>query len=271
MPRKGQLFVGTSGWNYKHWGKGVFYPADLPAREWLACYAEHFRAAEINNSFYRLPERKTFEKWRESTPRGFRFAVKASRYITHMKKLKDVDEHGAQLLTHAAGLKEKLGVILFQLPPRWKFNSDRLEALGKFVQSQSAVRNLRAALEIRDPSWNCEDCFSILRKYHLALAVSDWRELKIEGPQTADFHFLRRHGPEQLYASAYSGAALKKDAKRIREFLNRGEDVYLFFNNDAQGYAVKNATRIRELLGDANRLLAIRFATSPTPRQPPKR
>jgi uncharacterized protein YecE (DUF72 family) len=243
-----RCFVGTSGWNYKHWSEGVFYPSGLKTSEWLNHYAQYFDSVEINNSFYRLPEKWVFKKWYETPPAKFIFAVKASRFITHMKKLADPQEHLPLFLENASALKEKLGVVLFQLPPYWKFNRDRLEGLFDFLSRQQILPGLHAALEIRHKSWQSNTCFDILIKYNISLALTDWPGLPIEGPLTAEFVFMRRHGPGSLYASNYSDAHLKRDAQRIRTWLAQGKDVYIYFNNDAFGYAVKNAQTLKDYL-----------------------
>jgi uncharacterized protein YecE (DUF72 family) len=244
-----RAYVGTSGWNYKHWADGVFYPKGLKQSEWLAYFTRYFDTVEINNTFYHLPARKVFEEWYDSTPDDFTFAVKASRFITHMKKLANPEEHAALFLQNASGLREKLGVVLWQLPPYWKFNKERLEDLFEFISGQDIVTGLRSALEVRHESWNSEECFEVLRRYNVSLALADWPGLSLDGPVTADFVFLRRHGPGSLYASDYPDSYLKRDAMRIVEWLAEGKDVYIYFNNDAFGYAVKNALRLKELLG----------------------
>jgi uncharacterized protein YecE (DUF72 family) len=250
----GRAFVGTSGWSYKHWANGVFYPSGLQPAAWLAFYAGAFDSAEINNTFYHLPEPHVFEEWRDRTPAGFTFAVKASRFITHMKKLKEPEQHVARFLTHAAALRGKLGVVLFQLPPFWKFNAARLDGLLAFVRAQTIVPHLRAALEVRHPSWHCDECFEILRRHNTAFGFADWPGVATDGPVTADFIFIRRHGPADLYASGYPPAALRRDAARIRAWLAEGRDVHVYFNNDACGYAVRDARRLRKYLGRPERV-----------------
>jgi len=244
-----RCFVGTSGWNYKDWSGGVFYPDRMKQSDWLNYYSRHFDSVEINNSFYRLPGRHVFEKWYDTTAEGFIFAVKASRYITHIKKLADPEEPVSLFLRNASGLKEKLGVVLFQLPPSWKFNPDRLEGLFDFLAHQENLPGSRSALEIRNASWYCETCFEILKKYNVSLALTDWPGLVVERPLTADFVFLRRHGPGILYGSDYPDSALKRDAHQIRIWLSEAKDVYIYFNNDIFGYAVKNALTLKKFLG----------------------
>jgi len=245
---KARCFVGTSGWNYEHWSGGVFYPAGLKRPDWFRHYCRHFRSVEINNSFYRLPEKSVFQKWHDASPDDFTFAVKASRFITHMKKLAQPGDHIPLFLENAAGLGEKLGILLFQLPPYWKFNPDRLSAFSCFIARQNILPGLRSALEIRHRSWYCEPCFELLKEYNISLALTDWPEMPVAGPLTADFVFIRRHGPESLYASEYPASFLKREARQIHVWLAEGKEVFIYFNNDAFGYAVKNALTLREYL-----------------------
>ena len=226
----------------------MFYPQGLKPSEWLQFYCQQFESVEINNTFCRLPPRPVFEQWRTATPRDFVFAVKASRFITHMKKLVDPEQYVAQFLEHASGLREKLGVVLFQLPPFLKFHPERLESLLNFLKQQRIIPGLRSALEVRHESWNCEDCFRLLRMYDVSLVFTDWPELNIEGPVSGDFVFVRRHGPASLYASNYPESHLRRDTRHVRTWLSEGKDVYVYFNNDACGYAARNAHRIQEML-----------------------
>jgi uncharacterized protein YecE (DUF72 family) len=248
QPMKARALIGTSGWNYTDWSDGIFYPEGLKTDEWLAYYAKSFDTVEINNTFYRLPAKQVFEKWHRKTPEHFVFAVKASRFITHMKKLAQPEEHLPLLLENVRGLGKKLGILLFQLPPFWKFNEERLEGFCRFLGHQKQVPGLRCALEIRHPSWYCEACFQILREHNFALVFADWPGFNVQEPLTADFVFIRRHGPESLYASNYPDAYLRKMAGEVRLWLGEGKDVYTYFNNDAYGYAVKNGLRLKEYL-----------------------
>jgi len=245
-----RFYIGTSGWNYESWSDGVFYPSKLSTARWLEFYAKHFGTVEVNNTFYRLPEKRVFREWQKRTPQDFVFAVKASRFITHMKKLAEPQRHLARFLGHARELGRKLSVVLVQLPPFWKFDEKRLEAFAGYLAQQRIIPRLRVALELRNATWRCEACFDLLRQYGVALAFTDWAGLRINGPVTANFVFVRRHGPEQRYKSNYSEAALRRDARRVRAWLSDGQDVYVYFNNDAFGYAVRNAMRLRELATD---------------------
>ena len=243
-----RVYIGTSGWNYAGWSDGVFYPPKLAASRWLEFYAEHFDSVEVNNTFYNLPESRVFIEWREKTPDNFVFAVKASRFITHMKKLAEPSCHVARFLQKVREFQGKLGVVLFQLPPFWKFNSERLQVLAKYLSRQKEISGLRVALELRNVTWNCDACLDVLHQHGIALAFTDWSNLHVESPMTAGFVFVRRHGPKQRYASSYSETALRQDVSRVRDWLAQGKDVFVYFNNDACGYAVRNAQRLKALL-----------------------
>lgn len=244
----GKAIIGTSGWNYKHWGEGVFYPPEMRPKEWLPYYSKYFASVEINNTFYRLPPRKVFEAWYEETPARFTFSVKANRFLTHLKKLAEPEKYLSKFLTNISGLKEKVQVILFQLPPFWKFHRERLEAFFSFLTSPNNNLSLRFALEIRHKSWHCTECWEILQRYNVSLVFADWPGLNIEGPTTADFIFVRRHGYQSLYATSYPDHYLKNFAQKIKKWLLSGKDVYVYFNNDACAYAIQNALSLKKYL-----------------------
>jgi uncharacterized protein YecE (DUF72 family) len=237
-----ELRVGTSGWQYKHW-KGRFYPKDLPTARWLEFYARHFDTVELNNPFYRQPEKKTFEKWRRSVPDDFVYAVKLNRFITHIKRL-NVDRQSIERSYGTmAGLGPKLAVVLVQLPPRMKFDADRVARFFEMV----ARRRRRHALEPRDASWFSDEALSFLRDRKVALVIGETPHWPTHLAVTADFVYLRFHGPGRRYASSYDDDSLREWAERIRAWRAEGRDVFAYFNNDELGYAPKNALRLREL------------------------
>ena len=236
--------IGTSGWVYQDW-KGVLYPDDLPQRLWLERYAENFGTVEINASFYHLPKRATFEGWRRRTPPGFVFAVKANRYITHRLKLADVEEPWQRFLEAARGLGRKLGVALLQFPPRWHADPQRLAAFLRLVP-----RGLRCAFEFRDPSWFCDEIYALLRKRGAALCRSSSPSFPDADVVTAPFFYVRFHGGSSLYSSNYSDQELAVWAEALKAYRAQGLDAYAYFNNDVSGYAVRNARRLRELVGE---------------------
>jgi uncharacterized protein YecE (DUF72 family) len=238
-----KIQIGTSGWHYKHW-LGNFYPAGTTGAEMFDWYARHFHTVEINNSFYRLPSAKTFDSWRESSPRKFCFAVKASRFTTHMKKLKDPKSSSEKFFLVAERLEEKLGPILFQLPPRWKLN---LERLAEFLEALPPEH--KYVFEFREESWLVKPVFELLRKYNVAHCIHDFADMKIPHEITADFSYIRFHGPTSAkYWGWYSTPQLQAWAKRIESWGDRLKAMYVYFNNDPEGAAVKNALELKELL-----------------------
>ena len=239
----GAVHIGTSGWNYKHW-KGSFYPKDLPQKKWLAYYVEHFDTVEVNNTFYQLPQFSTFESWRETVPQGFTFALKASRFITHMKKLKDPQTSSEKFFDRSERLEDKLGPILFQLPPGWQLNIDRLTEFLEVIPSEH-----RYVFEFRNESWLTEAVFDLLKQHNVAFCIQDFRGKQSPREITADFAYVRMHGPGEIaYAGSYGEAALKKWARQIESWRKELNDVYVYFNNDIGGCAVKDAARLQRLV-----------------------
>jgi len=238
----GRLHVGTSGWAYPHW-KGPFYPENLPDRERLAYYARHFSCVEINNSFYRLPSEHNLATWRDSTPADFLFAVKASRYLTHMKKLKNPQAGLGTFFQRIDLLGDKLGPVLFQLPPRWRCNPERLDA---FLRTLGGIR--RYAFEFRDTSWINDAVLTLLEQYAAAFCIYDLAGYRTPLHLTADFVYVRLHGPGDAYQGSYDQHTLSDWAARIHEWQASGLDVHCYFDNDQAGYAVDNARSLQALL-----------------------
>jgi uncharacterized protein YecE (DUF72 family) len=239
-----RIHIGTSGWHYAHW-RGPFYPETVRPDGMLAYYAERFATVEINNSFYHLPSRKTFREWRAGTPARFTFAVKASRYITHMKKLKDPKQPLRKFFLHAGELKEKLGPVLFQLPPRWHRDAERLEQfLGALPDGH------RYAFEFRDPTWFDGEIYALLREHNAAFCVYDLAGAESPRLLTADFAYLRLHGPgAQKYAGCYTRAQLRRWLRQSAEWLSAGaKHVFVYFDNDQAGFAARNAGELQEMI-----------------------
>lgn len=237
------VFIGTSGWHYPHW-RGPFYPAELPAREWLSFYAQRFETVEINNSFYRLPAAETLTSWGDDTPPGFRFAAKASRYLTHMKKLKDPQQALATFLARVEQLGTKLGPILFQLPPHWHCDLDRLESFLAMLPGQH-----RYAFELRDPSWQTPAVLAMLARYGAATCIFDLAGAQSPIELTADFAYVRLHGPAGAYQGCYAHDALAGWAERLGAWQTQlTAGIYVYFDNDQAGYAVRNALELRALM-----------------------
>ena len=232
----GTFRIGTSGFHYNHW-KSVFYPEDLPKTQWLSYYAKHFDTVELNNTFYRLPSASAFDAWKEQAPKDFCYALKFSRYGSHLVRLKKPRSTIGKFLAVAKRLAKFLGPVLVQLPPHWSVNISRLETF-----LAAAPRSVRWAVEFHDPSWLCPEVFTILQRHHAALCIHDMIE---DHPRvlTAPWTYLRYHGDH--YAGSYSRQKLAAEAKWIDQQLATGKNVFAYFNNDAQGYAVRNAADLK--------------------------
>lgn len=239
-------YIGTSGYSYNHWWDGVFYPADVKPSRWLEYYAKYFNTVELNVSFYRLPKKETFEGWRKRTPENFKFVAKGSRFITHIKKLKDVEEPLEVFFKNAPGLKNKLEAVLWQLPPGLKVDIEKLKG---FCESLEKWKKIRQAFEFRHQSWFCERVYEVLRQHNFSLCVAHSGRWPPVEEVTADFVYFRFHGGgDVLYSSNYTEKELKNWAAKAKNYLKQEKDVFAYFNNDAHGYAVKNAMRLKELL-----------------------
>lgn len=230
-----RVHIGTSGWHYKHW-IGDFYPPRFAPAKMLSRYAREFHTVEINNSFYRLPEEKTFKDWATIVPPGFLFAVKASRFLTHIKRLRDAEDPINLFFSRARHLGPYLGPVLFQLPPKWKADIGRL---CEFLEV--LPREHYYALEFRDESWYKREIYALLRQHNVALCLHDWHSIKWPQELTATFSYIRFHGTGGRYAGNYSDHFLKKWAAKIADWAARLNDVYVYFNNDVAGHAIRNA------------------------------
>jgi len=242
-----RAWIGTSGWNYKHWWNGVFYPKDLKPPNWLAFFTGHFNTVEINNSFYHLPSEAAFQNWRKQAPPDFVFSVKASRFITHIKRLIDPEDPLDLFFSRARHLKSALGPVLFQLPPRFKVNLERLERLLKALKTHGSGRSHRFTIEFREASWLIDPVFDLLRRYRVALCFADWRDVPITDPVTSDFVYVRRHYG-RAKGGNYSRKQLDADVAQIRAWLAANLDVYVYFNNDIGGHALRNAQYVKKAL-----------------------
>ena len=241
-PRRPELRIGCSGWQYKHW-RGDFYPAELPQARWFSHYALTFDTVEINNSFYRLPEADTFAKWREQAPRHFLYAVKASRFMTHMKKLKDPEDPIARFIENARHLGSRLGPILYQLPPRFPINLERLE---HFLAALPTC--YRHTIEFRDQSWYDDRVYALLRRHGVALCLHDM-EGSATGPlAVGPFIYVRFHHGTKRYGGRYSDARLETWAEWLAARYSEGLDVFAYFNNDTGGHAPRDAVRLRRAM-----------------------
>jgi uncharacterized protein YecE (DUF72 family) len=238
--------VGLSGWNYAHWRGGVFYPPRLPASRWLEFYAERFDTVEVNSTFYRLPLVDAVARWLEQTPAGFLFAVKTSRYLTHVKRLRDLGPGLERFLERIEPLirSSKLGPLLWQLPPTFRCDHERLaDALVRLPHE------LRHCVEFRDPSWFVEGTYALLREHRIALAIGDRPQVNAFQARelTAEWTYVRFHGGTRGRRGNYSESELRQWASQLREW-SRTHEVLAYFNNDWEGFAPRNAARLRQLL-----------------------
>jgi uncharacterized protein YecE (DUF72 family) len=238
-----RIHIGTSGWSYDHW-QALFYPRGLAASQRLAYYQQHFRTVEINSTFYRLPSPAALRHWYESVAHDFIFAVKASRYITHMKKLRDPRRTIKEFMGRVAILRDKLGPILFQLPPHWHVDAERLAAFLRILP-----RDYRYAIEFRDPTWFSPEIYALLAENSVALCIFDLDRKLSPLQVTADFIYIRLHGPKAPYQGRYHDRALRSWAEVIEGWRRQGRDIYCYFDNDEAAYAAQDAARLQEMLG----------------------
>jgi uncharacterized protein YecE (DUF72 family) len=241
MPAR--CWIGTSGWSYRHW-RGPFYPSSMAkGGDQLRFYSERFDTVEVNGTFYRLIEVDTFRRWREATPEGFVFACKGSRYLTHMKRLKDAKQGVGRFFERVEALEDKLGPIVFQLPGRFRPVRARLAAFLKTLPADH-----RYAFEFRDPAWFQPEILEVLAARNVALCLYEFAGQQAPLETTADFVYIRLHGPGGPYQGSYGDPALRTWAKRIRGWAKADLDVYCYFDNDDSGYAPRNALRLCGML-----------------------
>ncbi len=238
----GSSLIGTSGWHYDHW-VGPFYPTGLDRKAWLDFYAQHFQTAEINNTFYQLPTDHAVDEWRRQAPSGFVFACKASRYITHMKKLKDPAASVPRFFDALRPLGRKRGPTLFQLPPHWRVD---LQRLTDFLEASPVAG--RCAFEFREETWWTREVYDVLSRHNATFCEFELSGKRSPSVTTADFHYVRLHGPGGPYQGQYDGRTLAGWARRFEKWLAKGHDVYCYFDNDQAGYAPQDALRLQEML-----------------------
>lgn len=256
MAMGSEIHIGTSGWHYPHWC-GPFYPEGLDASEFLSFYARKFQSVEINNTFYRLPKTEMLAEWRDGTPAKFVFACKASRFITHMKKLKDPEQSSRRFFDVITTLGEKLGPILFQLPPRWQVDSERLQ---HFLAA--LPQGFRFAFEFRDKSWFVPEIYELLARYDAAVCTYDLDGYQSPVNVRGSLAYVRLHGPDGPYSGQYDARTLTLWAKRILSWRESGLDVFCYFDNDQAGYAAQDAMRLADMIADR--------AAPPQRKSPPK-
>ncbi len=238
----GRAWIGTSGWAYRHW-RGVLYPEDAPSRQWFAYYAREFDTVELNSTFYHLPRPPTVARWHAQAPPGFRFALKASRLITHQRRLRDCADALQTFFNTMPPLGEHLGPVLYQLPPGLHADLERLAAFAALLPAGHLH-----VFEFRHRSWFTEAVHAFLLEHGLICCIHDWSRLDVPHWTTGPAVYVRFHGTTGRYAGGYDETTLREWARRIRRWLAEGRDVYVYFNNDIGGHAVQNARMLKSLL-----------------------
>jgi uncharacterized protein YecE (DUF72 family) len=249
--RAPELRVGCSGWNYKSWANR-FYPGDLPPSQWLRFYARAFDTVEVNNTFYRLPEASTFAAWREQTPAGFLIAVKASRFLTHMKRLREPAEPLERLFSRAAALGSRLGPVLYQSPGNFHIDLARLEAfateLPRTIPGDGRRARITHVIELRHPSWYVDETWDLLARHDISVCLHDKAGSTLVEPRVGPAVYVRFHGTSGRYHGSYPGTTLDRWAARLAEEWQGGRDVFAYFNNDPDAIATENARDLRSRL-----------------------
>lgn len=236
------IHVGTSGWHYGHW-TGPFYPENLTKKEFLPYYAEHFHTVEVNSTFYGLPQKKTLLTWQKSVPEGFLFAVKSSRYITHMKKLKDAEKALYSLLKRVSVLGDNLGPILFQLPPGWRYNAKRFRNFLDLLP-----KGYRYAFEFRDRTWQNPEVYETMEYFNAAFCIYHLDGFLSPKIITADFIYVRLHGPDGPYRGNYGVQTLSGWSGAFSTWSSGKKKIFCYFDNDEAGYAPRNALRLQKMI-----------------------
>jgi uncharacterized protein YecE (DUF72 family) len=248
MGKKGEFFVGTSGWDYTGWS-GIFYPQDVKPKDFLPFYAEHFLTVEVNYSFYRLPKESTYEKWVSLTPDDFIIVLKLSRFITHIKRLKAIDNALKTFVERSETLGSKRGPLLVQLPPSFGNTDVNRERVHDFLKVAHGL-GVSTAVEFRHETWFVDEVYDLLSEFNASLVIANSSRYPNppEDIATADFVYFRFHGPEELFASPYSDKQLTYYADIMKKHARQGRDIYAYFNNDFGGFAVANALALERLL-----------------------
>ena len=236
---KCDIRIGTSGWYYEHW-KELFYPPGLPKNKWFEHYAQHFDTVEINNTFYHLPKETSLQRWHKQAPKNFLYALKANRYITHIKRLKDTSEEVERFFDRINLLKSRLGPVLYQLPPSLRKDLDLLASFIKLLP-----RRRIAVFEFRHESWFSGDTFKLLNQFGAGFCVHDLVGKETPRVVTADIIYVRFHGPTGKYEGNYSKSALRNWADWIKDNCTEAHSIFAYFNNDIGGHAIGNAKTLR--------------------------
>lgn len=242
MNKTEKIFIGTSGWMYDDW-QGNFYPATIKKAAWLKHYQNYFSTVEVNNTFYQSPTKKKLSSWKKKVPKDFIFSIKANRYITHIKNLSNPQQPVDKLISTIKTLDNKLGPVLFQLPPHWHVNKKRLNSFLNVLP-----KAYQYVFEFRHSSWYTDEIYNLLNKHNCAFCVHDHQDAPSPFKTTAEFAYLRFHGPKGNYQSKYNDQQVKDHAQKIKKLIAQNIAVYVYYNNDFHGYAVKNAKQLQNLL-----------------------
>jgi uncharacterized protein YecE (DUF72 family) len=244
---RGIIRIGCSGWVYRHWRK-IFYPENLPQKRWFEFYAQEFDTVEINNSFYRLPSGDTFDKWRKQAPSAFCYAVKANRYLTQAKKLKDCEEPLKRMMDAVRHLGDRLGPILYQLPPSLKINLERLESFLKILPKDAT-----SVFEFREKSWYVEETYALLDRYGASFCVHDMPGSASERIAVGPVAYVRFHGGAGKYWGRYSDEGLLSWSDWLLAQSRQGRAVWCYFNNDIHGHAIEDARTLKSMVRQMSR------------------
>jgi uncharacterized protein YecE (DUF72 family) len=243
-----RAYIGTSGWVYRGWREHLY--ADTPMKKWLQVASRAFDALEINGSFYTQIKPETYQRWYDETPDAFRFALKGHRFVTHYKRLRDCADSVVRLRDQAQPLREKLGAVVWQLPSNFEGSRERLEDFARSLEQWPGVRH---ALELRHRSWFTPEIAAVMRAANIAVCMGDAPDFPMWREVTSDLVYVRLHGHTRKYASSYSEQSLRAWADDAKRWLDEGRDVHVYFDNDAEGHAVRNALRFQELVGGTAR------------------
>lgn len=242
MSKKSIIHIGTSGWSYDHW-KGTFYPKEIKSDQRLHFYGQHFSTIEVNSTFYHLPKEETITNWGHQVPKKFIFSIKASQYITHLTRLGDPSKTLPLFFERLHFLENKIGIILFQLPPSFKKNIERLSEFITFLD-----KNFRYTFEFRHISWFDEETYALLKQHNMALCITDWGGELSPEIITADFTYIRLHGPQKTYQGFYGPKRLQQWKTKIFSWADKKISAFCYFDNDDKGYAIKDALKLKELI-----------------------
>lgn len=247
VSKTAKLHIGTSGWSYAHWSRGRFYPQGLKQTDWLGFYAGHYDTVEVNTTFYHLPRESLVDGWRERAPEHFQFGIKMWRRVTHLKKLLNVGEDLDIFFQRIMRLKPtQLGPLLVQLPPSLHCDAIRLEEFLTTLRERSAGYPWKVTIEFRHPSWYCDEMTEVLDRHGVAVCLHDHTAGPVDNANNVPLVYLRRHGGIGNYQGSYTPTQIQRDAESIQRWLAEGREIYVYYDNDVEGYAIDNSRQLIE-------------------------